>query len=672
MDVDERATAGEGLLPCLGRYQLLRRLALGGMAEIYLARAEGAEGFAKPVVIKRILPDRAADPEHVALFVEEARLAARLNHAHITQVFDFAEEPGGGYYIAMEYVHGRDLREVLERCRDLDRRVGVPRAAKICVDVLEGLTYAHEFSRRGRPLEIVHRDISPRNILVGFNGDVKLTDFGIARARTSELGEEQGVVRGKLLYMAPEQIRGLPLDQRCDLYALGLVLYELLTGVRALEGPNGASIANTVRAEFPPAEALRPDLPPALAAILRRALARDREQRYGDGREFLHDLNTFLFSAVRSPEEIELPTFLASIFPEVVDLSVTVSSARALLIQRETSGLQLTQALRAALARRPPPEAASPAAPAPAVDRPPRTGPTSPQPSTRAAARPRDQEAGLSPDHGPRPPDQTRRQRPDRGVPSGRRAATASQPRHPDAPPPTLLDQPHLLAAAPLATLIDSAELRRPVSPPAQARPAATPGPRATPRWGPLLVLGLLLLGAAGTGFGLWRSQAGSPATPTDPLSRLATPPPEAPSPAAAARPPEAPAPAGVASPDPPPPPAPIPSPPGGPASSPARADARADARAEARAEAPASRPARPAPTSGEGRATCSLTVNAVPYAEVWVDGQGPRETPHRWTLPPGRHRVRLVNRAEGVVVERDVELAAGEHLQRTYEMHPR
>jgi len=127
-----------------------------------------------------------------------------------------------------------------------------------------------------------------------------------------------------------------------------------------------------------------------------------------------------------------------------------------------------------------------------------------------------------------------------------------------------------------------------------------------------------------------------------------------------------------VASPDPPPPPAPIPSPPGGPASSPARADARADARAEARAEAPASRPARPAPTSGEGRATCSLTVNAVPYAEVWVDGQGPRETPHRWTLPPGRHRVRLVNRAEGVVVERDVELAAGEHLQRTYEMHPR
>ncbi|MBM4321351.1 MAG: serine/threonine protein kinase, partial [Deltaproteobacteria bacterium] len=301
---------GEGLLPSLGRYRLIRRLALGGMAEIYLARAEGAEGFAKPVVIKRILPDHAHDPENVALFVEEARLAARLNHANITQIFDFEEdERGGSYYMAMEYVHGQDLRALLDRCRLLDRRLGVARAVQICAEVLEGLSYAHEYTRRGRPLEIVHRDISPRNILVGFNGDVKLADFGIARARGGL--EERGVVRGKVAYMSPEQIQDLPLDRRSDLYSLGLVLYEMLTGVRALEGPDGRpSTALTARAEFPPAEALCPELPGPLCAILRRALRRAPDERFADGRELLRELKGFLFGTVSSPAEIELREFM--------------------------------------------------------------------------------------------------------------------------------------------------------------------------------------------------------------------------------------------------------------------------------------------------------------------------------------------------------------------------
>ncbi len=326
-----------GLLPTIGRYRLLKRLALGGMAEIYLAQAAGPEGFSKPVVIKRILPDKAQDPAHLALFVDEAKLVARLNHANVVQIFDFGELPDDqGYYMAMEYVHGRDLREVMDRCRDLGHHMGDPRAVQIVAEVLEGLTYAHEFTRHGRSMEIVHRDISPRNILLGFNGDVKLTDFGIARARSTRF-EERGVIRGKLLYMSPEQIRGKELDQRSDLYSVGLVLYELLTGVKALADEDGeGSIPATLAADFPPARELRPDLSPTLARCLDLALARQREDRYQSGREFLHDLRYYLLNEVTDPESVDIGPFLERLFPEVKDLTVTVSSASALFALKET------------------------------------------------------------------------------------------------------------------------------------------------------------------------------------------------------------------------------------------------------------------------------------------------------------------------------------------------
>lgn len=730
---------GEGLLPALGRYQLIRRLAMGGMAEIYLARAEGAEGFAKPVVIKRILPDQAQDPDSVALFVEEARLAARLNHANITQIFDFDEDEAGGYYMAMEYVHGHDLREVLDRCQQQDRGLGLGRAVWICAEVLEGLAYAHEFTRRGRPLEIVHRDISPRNILIGFNGDVKLADFGIARARGGL--EEKNVVRGKIAYMSPEQICGRPLDRRSDLYSLGLVLYEMLTGVRPLAGPDGKpNPAITARAEFPPVEALRPDLPPMLCAILDRALRRECEERYADGREFLRALKELLFAEVRSPAEIEMPGFMRAVFPEIQDLSLTVSSARALLIQRETSGLQITDALRQALNRKGRQDRGEPGG-----------EPSSPVPEPAGeGARPDEapDERGPTEDLAAPPgPTQPERPRPvadavlpaaaDPGVADellgtvvdgARGSSLSSEARAASDPPPTLVD------AALLPTLLGTSRvgattLPTPAPPPRPRPGAATPtvpelssvapaapggqlaGPR---RAGRSLRLGLLAAGLLLAGLaGVWAlARTGNPVAgplqPGAPAAAAAGAPPGAagqpePGEAEAARGTKATsaAPAG---------PQPARSEPasasaaaaarGGPAAAdgsdatavaatpgsataapsaaaPAAASASlgADAASRSPGSATAARPrpgqggkTRPGPAASA--APCILTVNADPYAEVWLDGKGPRDTPATWRqVPPGRHELRLVNRAAGVERREAIELAPGQKLSRFYEM---
>jgi serine/threonine protein kinase len=247
----------------LGKYQLLRKLATGGMAEVFLAKTDGPMGFEKLLVIKRILPHLAEDPQFVEMFLGEAKLAAQLNHPNLVQIFDFGRAEGS-YFIAMEYIDGPTVRLLLARSRDVQRAVPFPIAARIVSSASEGLAYAHDFQDlgTGQPLHLIHRDVSPDNILIGRSGAVKLVDFGIAKATGQSHQTQAGTVKGKVAYMAPEQLRGEPLDRRVDLYGLGIVLYELCTGRLPYEADSDASMVRAVLYERP-IPARRPGALPA-------------------------------------------------------------------------------------------------------------------------------------------------------------------------------------------------------------------------------------------------------------------------------------------------------------------------------------------------------------------------------------------------------------------------
>jgi len=297
----------------VGRYQLVRRLAKGGMAELFLARAKGPGGFEKTLALKRILPHLAQDPSFVAMFLSEVKLASRLHHTNIVQIFDCGRA-GGGYYLVMEYIDGPNLRGLARCASGLGLSIPPELCAWILAEACEGLAYAHEFCdpATGRPLELVHRDISLDNILVSREGTVKVVDFGIAKAVGQVHWTKTGVVKGKLSYMAPEQLRGLALDRRVDVYALGIVLYELLTGRKPFDATQEASIARAILFEpLIPAEKRRPDLPKALQGILKRALARDRNQRYPDCRELQADLEAFLRSRGKPMGSSRLARFVS-------------------------------------------------------------------------------------------------------------------------------------------------------------------------------------------------------------------------------------------------------------------------------------------------------------------------------------------------------------------------
>ena len=222
-----------------GKYQLLRKLATGGMAEVWLAQQTGIEDFRRSVVIKRILPHLAEDAEFVQMFLNEAKIAARFSHPNIAQIFDLGRE-NGSYFIAMEYVHGEDLGRIMRKAWSAGQWLTKPLALRIIAEACQGLFYAHERvdESTGRPLRVVHRDVSPQNILVSFEGSVKLVDFGIAKAADQASLTRSGAIKGKFAYMSPEQASGKPLDHRSDIFALGLVLYELLTGVRPIKREN--------------------------------------------------------------------------------------------------------------------------------------------------------------------------------------------------------------------------------------------------------------------------------------------------------------------------------------------------------------------------------------------------------------------------------------------------
>lgn len=280
------------------RYRPLYKLDAGGMAEVYVAEAESMAGFKKKVAIKRILPGLIKDQRFVRMFLDEARLSLRLNHANVVSVFDIGESENT-YFIVMDFVHGTNLKSLLEYQAKKGGVMPVPLVTWILSEILKGLAYAHNLadSETGRPIGIVHRDISPPNILVSWNGEVKLTDFGLAKATTQLESTDPGVVKGKYSYLSPEAARGEEIDHRADLFSAGILAFEMLTGRRLFRGKNDFQTIALVRAcEVPSVRSYNPAVPPDLEAVLMRALSKDINDRYADADAFGDALMGFLFS----------------------------------------------------------------------------------------------------------------------------------------------------------------------------------------------------------------------------------------------------------------------------------------------------------------------------------------------------------------------------------------
>jgi serine/threonine protein kinase len=300
-----------------GPYELLDRVAVGGMAEVFKAKRSGVEGFEKIVAVKRILPHLSDNQEFVDMFVDEAKMVAGLTHPNIVQIFDLGRIETS-YYIAMEYVNGRDLRTILRRAKDRGLRMPLDLALRIASLVSSALEYAHrKKDERGRPMEIVHRDVSPQNILISFEGEVKLTDFGIAKAATKASTTDRGALRGKLLYMSPEQAWGRPMDRRSDLFSLGLVLYETITDQKPFLGGGGSnemSVLETVREcrIGAPREA-NPRIPEELDRLVVKALSKDPDERFQDAAEMGRGLDRVLRERP-APSATELARFMELLF----------------------------------------------------------------------------------------------------------------------------------------------------------------------------------------------------------------------------------------------------------------------------------------------------------------------------------------------------------------------
>ncbi len=322
-----------------GRYILTAKIAMGGMAEIFRAKSVGAEGFEKVVVIKRILPHFSEDEGFVTMFKDEAKVASHLNHANVVQIFDF-DEVENLFYIAMEYVEGCDLKRVLDQGAKLGKPLSIAQAVYIMIEASKGLDYAHKRIVDGQPLNIIHRDVSPHNVMVSFNGEVKIMDFGIAKAASRSTKTRVGTVKGKCAYMSPEQARGRTLDPRSDLFALGVCLWEMLTGKRLFVGDSDfETLNNVLKAEVPPPSELNPEVPKELDAIVLRALAREVDDRQKDAGGFVNELNRWFFSAVPDPEAVNLNGYMHELFgDEIARMRQDAASEAQMLEQARRGG----------------------------------------------------------------------------------------------------------------------------------------------------------------------------------------------------------------------------------------------------------------------------------------------------------------------------------------------
>jgi serine/threonine protein kinase len=278
----------------IGKYRLVRRLAVGGMAEIFLAMTESIEGFEKLVVVKRILPQYANDPNFRRMFLDEARLAATLDHPNVVNVHDIGEV-GGSYFFTMEYVHGQSLARLMRVAASQGQPVPLEHTLSVIAGTCAGLNHAHDkVGHDGNALEIVHRDVSPPNILITYDGGVKLVDFGIAKANAAADVTAAGTLKGKIPYMSPEQCRAERLDRRSDVFALGIVLYELTVGRRPFHAEHELALLNLIATtQAPRPTQIVPGYPPQLEHIVMSAIAPHREHRFPTARAFQIALEDF-------------------------------------------------------------------------------------------------------------------------------------------------------------------------------------------------------------------------------------------------------------------------------------------------------------------------------------------------------------------------------------------
>lgn len=296
-----------------GKYHLLERIGIGGMAEVWRAKTLSTEGFTKDLVIKRILPKFTGDEESVRMFIDEARLVAKLHHPNIVQIFDFDKE-GDRYYLAMELIEGRDLRQSEKAAAKAGIWFPLPMAIYIVSEALKGLQYAHSRLDHGKPLGIVHRDISPHNILISFTGDVKISDFGIAKVAERQGPTSGSTVKGKLSYMSPEQITGQTLDSKSDIYSMGIVFWELLTRHRLFFGSDEQDVVRRVRdGVVPPPRQFNPDIPEEVEKIVLGMLVHSRSARVQSAGEVVKQLMAL---PQYSYEAQALGEFMATLFPE--------------------------------------------------------------------------------------------------------------------------------------------------------------------------------------------------------------------------------------------------------------------------------------------------------------------------------------------------------------------
>lgn len=293
------------------RYRVIERIAAGGMAEVYRAESAGLEGFKKKVAIKRVLPHLAEKREFIGMFLDEARLSAHLNHSNVVQVFDIGQGDNT-YFIVMEMVDGADLKAIAEHHRGQGRSFPVEEACLICVRLCEGLAYAHELlGEDGLPFGIVHRDMSPPNVLITRYGEVKIADFGLAKANSQLEQSQPGVIKGKFGYLSPEAALGREVDARTDIFAVGIILWELLAGRRLFLGKTDLETVKAVqRADVPDIRQANPNVPASVQQALSKLLAGDPDLRYKTAREAGHDLNQVLFGLPRAVSSFDIATLV--------------------------------------------------------------------------------------------------------------------------------------------------------------------------------------------------------------------------------------------------------------------------------------------------------------------------------------------------------------------------
>ncbi len=326
-----------------GKYVLLDRINVGGMAEVFRGKQFGVEGFSRLVALKRILPNIAKEEEFIEMFVDEAKLTVQLQHANIVQTYDLGliDER---YFIAMEYVSGTDLRTVWDRARRRNRLLPIAMSCYLVMKCCEGLDYAHrKKDEAARELGLVHRDVSPQNLLVSYEGEVKLVDFGIALVRQKVSKSQAGVLKGKFGYMSPEQVRGHELDQRSDLFACGTMLWELLVGDRLFLGESDFSTLEKVRnVEMVPPTHFNKSLSPQIERIVMKALAKNRDDRYRYASEMAEDLQRFLFTSNQPFARTDLQRYMAQHFAEEMQAEQERLERYAQLKEADFSGPEKT------------------------------------------------------------------------------------------------------------------------------------------------------------------------------------------------------------------------------------------------------------------------------------------------------------------------------------------